>query len=385
MAINKVVNKSTKTHGAMRNVIEYVLKDSKVKEGYVDITGPFHGDINWDNVYRAFVEEKKLWNKDSGRMYAHNIISFHKDEQISPEECMEIGNHFCDRFFPDNQNLIAVHQDREHLHIHIVTNTVSYIDGKKLHQNKRDLEYQKKFTNNLCKEYGLSIAEKGKHFDGSDIEVGEIIGWSKDKYNLLLNESKKSFVADCAIAIMQSTENCSSRESFISQMQEKGWTVNWTDKRKHITYENNVGQKVRDTNLEKTFNLPAGKEKLIYEFKRQNEERELSKYYSEIESVGKGLNREAISDDRSSKSEDTVDFIRELRAKERAGDQKREDSVSKRLDRDYERERLENERIARERAIAEQARIRAEEEAERPKREREKSRRRDHDYSGPSL
>lgn len=39
MAINKVVNKSTKSHGAMRNVIDYVLRDDKIKEGYALIIG----------------------------------------------------------------------------------------------------------------------------------------------------------------------------------------------------------------------------------------------------------------------------------------------------------------------------------------------------------
>ena len=69
MAINKVVNKSTKSHGAMRNVIEYVLRDDKVKEGYVDITGPYSADtINYDDIYRTWIHEKKLWDKDSGRM-----------------------------------------------------------------------------------------------------------------------------------------------------------------------------------------------------------------------------------------------------------------------------------------------------------------------------
>ena len=59
MAINKVVNKSTKTHGAMRNVISYVLRDDKVREGYVDITGPYEPEkIDWDNVYQAFLREK---------------------------------------------------------------------------------------------------------------------------------------------------------------------------------------------------------------------------------------------------------------------------------------------------------------------------------------
>ena len=69
MAINKVVNKSTKSHGAMRNVIEYVLQNKKVKEGYVSITGPYAPEvINWDNVYKAFLQEKRLWHKDNGRM-----------------------------------------------------------------------------------------------------------------------------------------------------------------------------------------------------------------------------------------------------------------------------------------------------------------------------
>ena len=134
----------------MRNVIEYVLRDDKVREGYVDITGPFNYEqINRDNVYRSFLDEKKLWNKDSGRMYAHNIISFHKDEDISPAQALEIGQEFVEKFFPNHQSVIGVHQDKDHLHIHIVTNSVSFIDGMKLHQTKRDLERQKEFTTRI--------------------------------------------------------------------------------------------------------------------------------------------------------------------------------------------------------------------------------------------
>ena len=71
----------------MRNVLEYVLRDEKVKEGYVEIAGPYSGEtINYDEVYRSWLAEKRLWDKDSGRMYAHNIISFHKDEQVTPEQ-----------------------------------------------------------------------------------------------------------------------------------------------------------------------------------------------------------------------------------------------------------------------------------------------------------
>ena len=304
MAINKVVNKSTKSHGAMRNVLEYVLRDEKIKEGYVEIAGPYSGEtINYDEVYQTWLAEKKLWNKDSGRMYAHNIISFHKDEHVTPEQVLEIGKEFAEKFFSGHQYVIGVHQDKDHLHCHIVTNSVSYIDGMKLHQTKRDLEYQKAFTNNLCLERGLTIAEKGHHFDGSVIEQGEITAWRKDKYNILINNSKKSFVAECAIAIMEVVPHSTSRDEFISGMEERGWSVQWEESRKHIVFQNENGKKVRDTNIEKTFaGMEVNKEALSNEFTRQNELRlakqkadreradaELKQYYEELESAAAGL------------------------------------------------------------------------------------------------
>lgn len=315
MAINKVVNKSTKSHGAMRNVIEYVLRDDKVKEGFVEITGPYSAStINYDDVYKTWINEKKLWDKDSGRMYSHNVISFHKDELITPAQVLEIGKDFANQFFSGHQCVISVHQDKGHLHCHIVTNSVSYIDGLKLHQTKHDLEKQKEFTNSLCLERGFSIAEKGHHFDGSKMEVGEITAWSKDKYNLLVNDSKKSFVADCAIAIMEVVPQSASQEEFISGMEERGWSVQWEDSRKHIVFQNEDGKKVRDSNIEKTFSgMEINKEVLLNEFTRQNElrlaklksdrdkeraEEELKQYYKELESAAAGLDTaKAVRDD----------------------------------------------------------------------------------------
>ena len=246
MAINKAVGKPAKSHGGLRNTIEYVLKDEKVKEGYLDVIGPYlEPTVTYDAVYRTWLDEKMLWDKDSGRMCAHNVISFHKDEQVTPAEVLEIGRAFTEEFFSGHQSIIAVHQDRDHLHCHIVTNSVSYIDGRKLHQSKKDLEQQKVFTNNLCRERGLHVAEKGRHFDGTPIESGEIIAWNKNTYKLLTNDSKKSFLADCGIALLEVIPRSASKEEFISGMAEKGWSVKWEDKRKHIVFENENGDKVR--------------------------------------------------------------------------------------------------------------------------------------------
>ena len=213
MAINKTINKSTKSHGAMRNCMEYVLKESKIGSGLVMVTGPFDSlVINYDTVYQSFLTEKKIWNKDSGRMYAHNIISWHKDEEISLEEALDFGVEFASNWFDGFQTLIAVHQDRDHIHVHLVTNTVSYEDGHKLHNTRKDLERMKQLTNEMCMERGLSVASKGKNFYGEDLEEGHVRAWSKDKYHLLANESKDSYLTDCGLAVLDSMGQCERKE-----------------------------------------------------------------------------------------------------------------------------------------------------------------------------
>ena len=213
MAINKTINKRTNTHGAMRNCIEYVLRQDKTNELFTCVTGPYcHDEINYDLVYRTFLEEKKVWDKDSGRMYAHNIISWHKDEQITLEQAIEFGKEFAENWFSGFQTLVAVHKDKDHIHCHLVTNSVSYEDRRKLHNTRKDLECMKQLTNQMCRERELTVAEKGKHFDGSQIEKGEVIAWSKDKYNLFRQQVKDSFVADCAMAVLKALENCISKE-----------------------------------------------------------------------------------------------------------------------------------------------------------------------------
>lgn len=301
MAINKTINKRTNTHGAMRNCIEYVLRQDKTNELFTCVTGPYcHDEINYDLVYRTFLEEKKVWDKDSGRMYAHNIISWHKDEQITPEQALEFGKEFAENWFSGFQTLVAVHKDKDHIHCHLVTNSVSYEDGRKLHNTKKDLERMKQLTNQMCRKRGLTVAEKGKHFDGSQIEKGEVIAWSKDKYNLFRQQVTDSFVVDCAMAVLKALENCISKEKFIEKMKQFGWNVNWTEKRKRITFQNQEGKKVRDSNLSKTFHLDISKEDLENEFDRNYErvrveaertngaDEELAGYYRQVEAACEG-------------------------------------------------------------------------------------------------
>jgi Relaxase/Mobilisation nuclease domain. len=289
-----------------------VTRVDKTRGELVAVIGPYEQDvITYDGVYQSFLEEKRIWGKDSGRMYAHNIISWHEDEPITPEQALEFGKEFAEQWFDGFQSLVGVHIDRNHVHCHIVTNSVSFMDGHKLHNTKRDLQRMKDFTNQMCVERGLSVAQKGRDFHGNELEQGTVSAWSKDKYHLMQNEAKDSFVADCGIACLDALEVSCSREEFIRHMAERGWNVIWKDSRKHITFQNAEGKKVRDSNLSGTFHLNISKEALANEFERQaagreqtarferelaarreREEAELERYYREVQAAAGGAVRD---------------------------------------------------------------------------------------------
>lgn len=220
MAINKVITKPPKIHAGLKNCLTYVLRSDKTEQTLTSITGPYkHKELNANFAYQSFLQEKKIWDKDKGRMCSHSIISWHKDEKITQEEAFAFGQEFAEKWFAGFQTVIAVHQDRDHIHCHMVTNSVSYEDGRKYHSSKRDLEQMKLMTNEMCKKRNLTVAEKGKHFDGTAIEAGEVISWNQEKYQLFKKDARKSYLWECANSVVNVMKQCISREQFIEKME----------------------------------------------------------------------------------------------------------------------------------------------------------------------
>ena len=278
MAIYKTINSKTaiSTHAGLKNCLKYVLNPEKTNRELTYVTGPSSSILTPDSIFKEYLKVKKEFKKNAGRMYMHNVLSFHKNEEITPEEALDFAIEFAESAYQGYQTIIAIHIDREHIHAHMVINTVSFLDGSKIHKSKIDLENDKKICNDLCKKHGLSIAKKGKHYDGTAMDLGEITVWNKNKYQLLKNAKNPSYLADCGIAVLSAIEKSKSKKEFITSMQESGWSVDWTERRKHIVFSNLSGKKVRDTNLKKSFNIDATKEGLAIEFERKRSEQEKS-------------------------------------------------------------------------------------------------------------
>ena len=83
----------------------------------------------------------------------------------------KIGVELAQRLWGDRyQVVVATHLDKaNHLHSHFVLNTVSFVDGIKYHRTAKDYHEMQAVSDDLCREYGLSVIEnpqpgKSKHY-----------------------------------------------------------------------------------------------------------------------------------------------------------------------------------------------------------------------------
>ena len=113
---------------------------------------------------------KKRFGKEDGVIAYHGYQSFAPGE-ADPKTAHEIGIRLAKELWGEKyQVVVATHLDKEnHLHNHFVVNTVSFVDGIRFHRTGKDYHDMQVASDNLCREYGLSVIEniqygKSKHY-----------------------------------------------------------------------------------------------------------------------------------------------------------------------------------------------------------------------------
>ena len=170
--------------------------------------GRLVGAINCqaDMAFEQMMDTKKQFGKTDKRQGYHIILSF-KEDEVEPDRAFEITQKFVAEYLGDAYEAVfVVHDNTDHVHSHIVFNSVSFVDGKKYRYEKGDwAKYIQPITNKLCQEYGLSIidVEDGSkekqhenYKDWSEYREGRIVENGKrgkatwlyiDEFHVLLN------------------------------------------------------------------------------------------------------------------------------------------------------------------------------------------------------
>jgi len=263
------VIKSIHSNASIKTAVQYVERSGKTDAAL--ITGI---SCSPDSAAAEMMVTKKIWGKTEGRSYDHYVQSFAPEEKVSPEEAHSIAVEWAQREFPGFEVLVATHTDTKHLHSHIIVNSVSYIDGHKIHTSSHWLEEAKQASDEICLRHGLTVTRKGYDFDGFRRQAPTI--WSKDEYHLLQRARRgevSSYVYDIACEIKDARRRAHSREEYIELLAAAGILVQWTDSRRAITYTDAGGHKIRSSRLEKITGIKQSKETLMEEFSHRKQHR----------------------------------------------------------------------------------------------------------------
>ncbi len=152
MAILKTANTKDKyfDNDSKKNVINYIVNEDKTPNNFIGSRG-----FKTDNYAEEMNNVSKKFNKTEGVQLRHFIVSFTPWEVCDPAVAYRIGNEICDYLGNEYQTVFAVHENTQELHLHIASNSVSYIDGHRYKGTRKEFYAMKNQINNILENYDI--------------------------------------------------------------------------------------------------------------------------------------------------------------------------------------------------------------------------------------
>ena len=179
---------------------------------------------------KQMIHTKKSYGKDDGVLAFHAVQSF-KPGELTPEQCHEIGVRLAGLMWGDRfEVVVSTHLDKQHLHNHFVLNSVSFMDGKKFDNNRKDYNQFRTLSDDLCNGYNLSVIHSnGKGMHHSEWEA---VKEGKPYFRQLIKHD-----VDVVLSYARNMDQ------FVEGLQEMGYEVSTS--RKYIAVKHPQGQRMR--------------------------------------------------------------------------------------------------------------------------------------------
>jgi len=194
----------------LTDVLAYAKQDSKTEQQF------FVSGINCppEMAREQMMATKTKFEKEGGIVAFHGYQSFAPGEVV-PETAHEIGVQLAQRLWSERyQVLVATHLDRGHVHNHFVLNTVSCADGRRYHRTKQDYCALRQASDDLCREYGLSVIESPQSGQAQHYAEWQAAQQGKPTYRNMVK-------ADLDRAIAQAM----TERQFFENLKRMGYTV----------------------------------------------------------------------------------------------------------------------------------------------------------------
>jgi len=246
MAYDKIIV----IHKRLDNRINYALNESKTEHSGLVLKTALNCEL--DSAYKEMNATKQRWDKSGGILGYHLIHSYALGE-ISPEEAHKLSVEFAKRLLGERfETVIGTHVDREHVHSHIVFNSVSFADGSRYRSDfKAYFGDIRGMSNEISRENGLSVIEpknKGKHY----------AEWNTEKQGkpTVRGIIRKDIDAAIAQAI--------SLQTFYAALEKQGYTIKRGANIKHTAVRPPGGSRfIRLDSLGESYTEEAIKQRIV--------------------------------------------------------------------------------------------------------------------------
>ena len=310
--IKRIASKATP-----KKIVSYLTQEEKTEEKLIG-----GKDCDPYNVVNDFNMTQELYGKTGGVKYHHIIQSFSPEDNITPEKAHEIGKELAESQFKGFEVFVVTHKDKDHIHNHLVVNSVSFENGLKYNASNKSLWDIKRESNRLCERENLKTldlehkAEKRISSAEKRIMDRGQIPW-KDELRQIIDIARER------------TKDLQSFREFL----EKNFEIETRVTKNSISYKHpdhgkairgrSLGDKYNKEELENEFN---GQEKSIF----RDGERGTNFGYEGISDLDKEFERRADSLEQQINKDHRLNRERERAIQEQRENKRREEQGTKR-------------------------------------------------------
>ena len=165
MAYDKIIV----VHSRLDNRINYALNEAKTQRTETGQVLQTAINCQLDSAYRDMMQTKRRWDKEKRPIQGYHIIHSFAPGEVTSEQAHRLSVEFAEQLLQGCfEAVVATHIDHQHIHAHIVFNSVSCMDGKMYRDNfKAYFGDIRGISNEISRENDLSVIEpksKGKHY-----------------------------------------------------------------------------------------------------------------------------------------------------------------------------------------------------------------------------
>lgn len=234
MAVTKILARN----GGLEQAIQYALNGDKTEDHILTA----HQNCDPGLEYRQMMDTKRDIGKMDGRQCYHIIQSF-KPGEVTPELALEIAKEFASEYLTDYEVVIGTHVDKDHIHSHLVFNSVNGQTGKKYHVTTQEYYRQiRAVSDRLCREHGLSVI-----MEGQSSKAVSYIEWLRQ------SKGQPTFRSMLEADLRTAIEDANDLGHFLLLMEHMGW---------EISHGNRLGFRLRG---QEHFMVPGRKNPLFTE------------------------------------------------------------------------------------------------------------------------